>query len=133
MGCGRTGSRVAASLAGDGDVVTVIEKDPKQVARLPQSLVEDGTISFVSGDGTTAEALHQAEIEEADVFVAIAGSDTVNGLAAQKAKEIFGVSQVILRVKDPALGEMYSALGLEILSTTDVSVSQVVSSVAKSR
>ena len=83
--------------------------------------------------GATTHALRQAEIEEADTFVAIAGSDTLNGLAAQKAQEIFGVSQVILRVKDPALGEMYSELGLEILSTTDVSVSQVVSSVAKSR
>ena len=133
MGCGRTGSRVAASLAGEGDSVTVIEKAAKQVSRLPQSLVEDGTIAIVNGDGTTTEALRRTEIEEADVFVAIAGSDTVNGLAAQKAKEIFGVGQVILRVKDPALGEMYSALGLEILSTTDVSVSHVVSSVSRSR
>lgn len=133
MGCGRTGSRVAASLAGEGDSVTVVEKVPKQVARLPQSLVDDGTISIVIGDGTTTESLRQAEIEEADVFVAIAGSDTVNGLAAQKAKEIFGVGQVILRVKDPALGEMYTARGLEILSTTDVSVSHVVSSVSRSR
>ena len=71
--------------------MTIIEKSLKQLARLPQSLVEDGTISFVNGDGATTHALRQAEIEEADTFVAITGSDTLNGLAAQKAQEIFGV------------------------------------------
>ena len=133
MGCGRTGARIAAALAGEGDSVTVIERDPKQVAGLPQSLVDDGAITIVNGDGTATGALRQAEIEEADVFVAVSGRDTVNGLAAQKAKEIFGVAQVIVRVKDPALGEMYSAHGLEILSTTDAGVSQVVSAVSRNR
>ncbi len=133
MGCGRTGAQVAASLAGDGDQVVVIEKDVAQVARLPQSLVDEGSVTVVDGDGTTSETLARAEIEEADVFVAVTGQDTVNGLAAHKAKEIYSVGKVILRVKDPELGELYSSLGFEVLSTTDLGARQIIGSVSEIR
>lgn len=133
MGCGRTGLRVAVSLAGEGDRVTVIETEPAQIARLPQSLVDGGAITVVNGDGTTSEALAQAEIEEADIFIAVSGRDAVNGLAAQKAKEIYGVGKVIARVKDTSLAELYSALGLEIVCTTDLGVQRILGALSEAR
>ena len=133
MGCGRTGSRVATSLVGEGDRVFVIESDLSQVGRLPQSLVDEGAITVVNGDGTTSETLAQAEIEEADIFIAVSGRDTVNGLAAQKAKEIYGVGKALARIRDPALAELYSLLGIDVIGTTDLTVHQIVGTVAEER
>ena len=133
MGCGRTGARIATSLATEGDRVVVIERDRRQLGRLPSSLIDEGLVTVVEGDGTTSQALTRAEIEEADIFVAVSGQDTVNGLAAQKARGLFGVNKVVVRVRDPSLAGLYEAFGLDVLSTTEVAVERIMDSISSAR
>jgi trk system potassium uptake protein TrkA len=129
MGAGRIGSRVAASLAGDGHDVAVIEPDRRQLAQLPRSLVDDGTIKVVIGDGASAESLLAAGIEDADMFMALAGDDTLNGLAAQKARIVFRVRRVICRTMDEGLRELYTSLGITVASPTSLVTDAILHSV----
>ena len=128
LGCGRTGSAIAASLAAEGDRVSVIDKEISHFSRLTPSLIESGSVSIVEGDGTISSVLAQAEIEDADLFIALTGQDTVNALAAQKVRAIFDIKQIVMRVKDPSLGEMYSSLGYEVYCPTENAVSEIVES-----
>jgi Trk K+ transport system NAD-binding subunit len=92
---------------------------------------ENDSIRIIDGDGTLSETLARAQLEDADLFISVTGQDTVNGLAAQKAKLIFEVGQVIARVRDPSLAELYSSLDLGIYCPTDVAVSNIVESVTR--
>jgi trk system potassium uptake protein TrkA len=118
MGAGRIGARVALSLSTDGHDVSIIEPSRTQVMNLPRSQVDDGSIRLVIGDGSGSEAMLEAGIQDADVFLALSGNDALNGLAAQKAKTIYRTRRVVCRVKDEGLRELYTSLGITVTSPT---------------
>jgi trk system potassium uptake protein TrkA len=118
MGCGRIGAHIATTLWRHGHQVTVMDTEPESFLLLPQQMVEQDGTTLV-GDGTLEEDLHQAGIDEAEVFVAVSVRDSRNALAAQKAKHIFSVSRVVCRIGDPVRQEMYRGLGMEAVSPTE--------------
>ena len=120
MGCGRSGSTLAERMASANHRVFVIEPDRRNLARLPRSLVDSGAITVVEGDGTNSEALLAAEIEDADVFIAVSGRDTLNGLAAQKVKNYYRKRHVVCRVKDEDLRRMYESAGIATVNPTEL-------------
>lgn len=131
LGCGRTGSAIASSLAAEGDRVMVIDKVIRQFDRLPSSVVDEGAIGIVHGDGTLSNILLRAEVEDADLFIALTGHDTINAMAAQKVKQVYEVDQVIIRVRDPSLAELYTALGLSVYCPTEAAVSHIIESISR--
>lgn len=116
MGCGRVGAQLAALLDRDGHKVTVLDVEQYSFRRLPDNF---GGTALV-GDGTDEDALKEAGIEDADVFVSVTQGDNRNVMAAQIAKHIFNVPKVVCRIYDPLRKDMYSALGLETMSPTIV-------------
>ena len=114
MGCGRVGARLANLLEQAGHAVTVIDLNPASFGRLGS--VFQGTTMV--GNGIDVEALRRAGIEQADAFVACTQGDNRNIMAAQIAKEIFGVSKVITRIYDPIRKDTFATLGLDALSPT---------------
>jgi len=114
LGCGRTGSYLAKMLVAEGHQVTVIDKDSASFARLGRDFPGD----LVVGTGIDEDVLRQAGIEQAEAFVAVTHWDNANVMAAQVAKEIFGVPRVICRIYDPLRNEIYSALRLETICPT---------------
>lgn len=116
MGCGRVGAQLAALLDRDGHKVTVLDVEQYSFRRLPDNF---GGTALV-GDGTGEDALKEAGIEDADVFVSVTQGDNRNVMAAQIAKHIFNVPKVVSRIYDPLRKDMYSALGLETMSPTIV-------------
>jgi len=116
MGCGRVGAQLAALLDRDGHKVTVLDIEQYSFRRLPENF---GGTALV-GDGTDEDALKEAGIEDADVFVSVTQGDNRNVMAAQIAKHIFDVPKVVCRIYDPLRKDMYSALGLETMSPTIV-------------
>ena len=120
MGSGRIGARVASSLATDGHDVSVIELNRTQAMNLSRALIDDGLITLVIGDGSRSEAMLEAGIEDADVFLALSGNDALNGLAAQKAKSVYRTRRVVCRVKDEGLRELYTSLGITVTSPTSL-------------
>lgn len=116
MGCGRVGALVATALWSEGHQVMVMDTNAESFRRLPQDLQDTAVV----GDGTLEEDLRKAGIEEADSLVAVSARDTSNLLAAQMAKHVFRIKKVVCRVNDPARYEIYTQLGLEAVSPTQI-------------
>ncbi len=112
MGSGRVGARLAATMDAEGHAVTVIDKAQASLARLPASF--SGHI--VVGDATEEDVQKQAGVGEADVFVAVTQGDNRNIMAAQIAKELFGVPKAVCRIYDPIRQELFEKLGLHTFS-----------------
>jgi trk system potassium uptake protein TrkA len=120
VGCGRVGSRLASELDEEGHEVTIVDRDPGSFSRAAsrEALSQDFKGNFLVGDGTEADLLRRAGIEEADSFVAVTEGDNRNIMAAQIAKQIFKVPRVVCRIYDPIREEAYRKLGLEVFCPT---------------
>jgi len=114
MGCSRVGAQLAAMMDAEGHKVTVIDIDPFSFKRLPPTF--NGTA--LVGNGLDEDSLKKAEIEQADVFVAVTQGDNRNVMACQIAKHIYKVPKVVCRIYDPIREEMYRNLGLNTVSPT---------------
>ncbi len=120
VGCGRVGSRLAQELDRDGHDVTIVDNNPGAFSRFASRGVFSDTFrgSFVVGDGTEADLLRRAGIEDADCFVAVTQGDNRNIMAAQIAQNVFHVPKVVCRIYDPIRDEVYRKLGLSVYCPT---------------
>jgi trk/ktr system potassium uptake protein len=116
MGCGRVGGRLATLLDADGHEVTIIDVDSYAFRRLPADF--HGTA--LVGSGLDEDTLKRAGIEQAEIFVALTQGDNRNIMAAQLAKQIFGVPRVICRIYDPLRKDIFATLGIETFSPTTI-------------
>ena len=117
-GCGRTGSALAAALAASTRVVQVLDVSPSAFDHLPTSAVRQGRILPRIADITLEADLRAAGAQDANVFVAVAGSDVVNVMASQIALHMFRIGKVICSLDDPVKRDLYSTLGLTVISPT---------------
>ncbi|MEX2425920.1 MAG: NAD-binding protein, partial [Thermomicrobiaceae bacterium] len=72
----------------------------------------------VLGTGIDEDVQRSAGIETADTFIAVTDNDNTNIMAAQIARKVFNVENVLLRVYDPARAETYEGLGLTVICPT---------------
>jgi trk/ktr system potassium uptake protein len=118
MGCGRVGARVASLLDNTGNDVTVIDTDSRAFRRLPAAFRGETII----GTGIDEDVLRSAGIEDADAFIAVTNGDNRNIMAAQVARNIFDVPEVVCRIYDPVREDTYRRLGLTtVCPTTTIS------------
>ena len=127
VGAGRVGSSVAKVALAAGNEVSVLDEDPLSHERLdanqPTSW-EDAGGRFTVGTALEMDALLEAGVEEADVFVASTNGDNTNLVIAQIARKRFGVDRVIARVLDPARAAWYSEQGLETICPTQFAITE---------
>jgi trk system potassium uptake protein TrkA len=116
IGCGRTGAFLAELSDRAGDSVSIVDVERQAFKRLPNEFKG----SAVLGDGTDMDILRQAGIEKADAFLALTQGDNRNLMAAQVAKKIFGVGQVIAKVNDPIRASTYRGQGIYTFSRTTI-------------
>ena len=95
MGGGSLGLHVALDLIKDSHDVTIIEENENKCKFLATKL--DTTV--ICGSGTDRITLENAEINEADVFVAATGNDKTNLLASLMAKK-YKPGKIIARVNE---------------------------------
>ena len=125
MGAGNLGSSLARKLSDMGHKITVIENNPRAMSRLPRGRVDSGAMTVVHRDGSTGAAMIEAGIADADVFIAATGKDSLNGLAAQRAKTVFRVDRVMTAVKDEAARSLYDSLGIITIDKTALASDQL--------
>jgi trk system potassium uptake protein TrkA len=121
VGCGRTGSAVARRMLAAGHEVSVVDDDPLSHDRLDsdqETSWEDAGGRFTIGKAIERDALVEAGIEQADVFLASTNGDNTNLTISQIAQKMFEVPRVIARVMDPARAEWYESQGLETVCPT---------------
>jgi trk system potassium uptake protein TrkA len=118
MGCGRVGARIASILDHNGHDVSVIDTDPRAFRRL----APDFGGQTIIGTGIDEDVLRSAGIEEATAFIAVTNGDNRNIMAAQVARHVFNVPEVICRIYDPVREDTYRRLGLTtVCPTTTIS------------
>ena len=121
VGAGRVGSAVAKSALAEGHEVSVLDEDPLSHERLDAGQSrswEDSGGQFAVGTALEIDALEQAGIARADVFIASTDGDNTNLIIAQIAQRRFDVERVIVRVMDPARASWYGEQGLHTISPT---------------
>ena len=117
-GCGRTGAAIAGALSDSGCMVRVFDVTPSAFDRLQTGPEPNGTIIPLLGDITLESHLRRAGTQDADVFIAVSGSDSSNIIAAQIALHILRVPVVICRLDDPVKRDLYDRLDLTTVSNT---------------
>ncbi|MFA7283482.1 MAG: TrkA family potassium uptake protein [Candidatus Omnitrophota bacterium] len=129
VGCGRVGTELAKLLSGEGHDVVVIDKSHEALKRLGDTF---NGLTMV-GNGFDLALLKQVGIEKADAFCAVTDGDNTNLISAQVAKKIFSVPKVLARVYDPQRANIYSSLGLDIISGTMLFSSMLRDKIIESR
>ncbi len=105
------GSTVAKRALARGCEVSVLDEDPLSHERLDdanEGAWEDRGGQFTVGTALEIDALTEAGIEDADVFIASTNGDNTNLVIAQIAQQRFEVPKVVARVLDPARAAWYS-------------------------
>lgn len=118
-GCGRAGAALVSALCESGSLVQALDIAPSAFDRLPPTLIKNGRVQPRLADITLASNLRAARVQDADVFIALTGSDSVNVTAAQIARHIFRVPTVICRMDDPVKRDMYQNLEITAVSHAD--------------
>ena len=121
VGCGRVGSAVAKRALEAGHEVSVLDSDPLSHERLDKDQStswEDAGGRFTVGTALEVDALIEAGIEEADVFLAATRGDNTNLVIAQIAQRRFDVPRVVVRVADPGRAAWYAEQGLLTICPT---------------
>ncbi len=116
VGCGRVGAFLAGLLDEEGHAVTVIDLERSAFDHLPATYKGDTRL----GNGVDLDVLREAGIESADAAFMLTQGDNRNLMAAQIAKEIFGVRRVVAKVNDPIRANLYRTRGLITFSRTTI-------------
>ena len=129
VGAGKTGAGLASWFANHSHVVTLIEANLSRIEALQTQNIESGAISVVEGDGADRVYLEMAGIHNADVFIAVTGRDTLNGLAVQRALHEYRVPNIVMCARDEDLRILYESMGIKAISPTQLTVESIVSGI----
>src|SRR5471032_2275867 len=121
VGAGRVGSAVAKHALAQGHDVSVLDEDAlshEGLVEIEGQSWEDAGGLFTVGTALEVDALIEAGVERADVFIASTDGDNTNLTVAQVVQRRFGVDKVVCRVMDPARAAWYAEQGLHTISPT---------------
>ena len=127
VGCGRVGSAVAKRALDAGAEVSVLDSDPLSHERLDKdqtSTWEDAGGRFTVGTALEIDALIEAGIDRADVFLAATSGDNTNLVIAQIAQRRYKVKRVVVRVADPGRAAWYGEQGLHTVCPTQQAIDE---------
>lgn len=99
IGAGEVGRHLARSLQAEAELI-LIDIDPKALAGAEEGL----DVLTLVGCGTHRTTLARAEVDQADLVLAVTRNDPANLVVAAMAKRM-GAAQVVARVDDPAFYE----------------------------
>ena len=128
VGAGRVGSAVAKSSLAAGHTVSVLDEDPLSHERLDVELGQAWEAAggrFTIGTALEMEALEEAGIAAADVFIAATNGDNTNLVVSQIARQRFEVPKVVARVLDPRRAAWYAEQGLQTVCPTAIAIDQL--------
>lgn len=102
--------------------VVVIEKY-KELSEEISGEISDALV--INGDGTQTKTLEEAEVKNADFFIAVTGKDEVNMLSCLVARNM-GVKSVIARVGNPEYREVFKNLGIDHVISPEVTAAEYI-------
>ena len=113
---------IIRNFKGRSHQLTIINDD-KEVAN---KLARSSKLPVVLGDFTKVATLKEANIENADLFIALGHKDSDNYVGCLHARRQFGVKKCICIVQNPKNVEIFKQLGLDsVICSTETLVSSV--------
>lgn len=123
LGAGKVGEAIAKDLSEEDHDITLIEQDEKRF----ESMMNQYDIKGIVGNGGSYEILKEAEIDQADVFLAVTENDELNMIASVLAKKM-GAKETVARVRNPEYanlsGLMSSSLGITNIINPELQAAQ---------
>lgn len=114
IGLGTIGRTILKSLSGEGHTITIIDEERDKI----EGLIEKYDVSGVVGNGACLDIQKEAGAEDADLAIALTGSDELNVFACLVAKKC-GVPNTIARVRNPdyrsQILQMKDELGISMI------------------
>ncbi|MDO5826058.1 MAG: TrkA family potassium uptake protein [Methanosphaera sp.] len=110
VGAGRIGYNLASSMYEKHDI-TLIEKDKTQCEKIANLL----DCYIIHGTATNTKLLEEADIDNADFFVAATANDEVNLLSSVYAKD-HGVKKVISRLNNVEHRDIFAKLDIPFIN-----------------
>ena len=96
FGCGKIGATIIQSLAGEGHDIVAMDNDSKVVEEIANLY----DVMGLCGNGVDSETMLEAGVGDAELFVAVTGSDELNMLACFLARKM-GAKHTIARIRTP--------------------------------
>lgn len=118
VGAGRVGLNLAQSLIKEGLNVTIIEED----YTISEEVAEQLDTMVIQGDATSVQILEDADISDAQVFVAATGDDKVNLLSVVLSQNYPNIKKVIARVNDLDHEIAFKNVGVDITVSPESTV-----------
>lgn len=111
VGAGKIGFYLAKELLASAHVVSIIEKD---FALCEEAAKHLNNVLVINGDGCNLKFLSDAGIDRADIVAAVTGSDEVNLMVCQLAKQFTQVKRTVARVNDPQNTHTFNEIGIDV-------------------
>ena len=118
VGGGRVGLNLAQSLVQEGLNVTIIESDES----ISREIAGQVNAMVIHGDATSVQVLEDADIADADVFVAATGKDSINLLTSVLSKGYANVKKIIARVNELNHEEAFKRVGVDVTVSPESTV-----------
>ena len=123
VGGGKVGETLVANLCSEGHDITVIDRSDKVV----DQLCDRYDVMGYSGNGASYTVLEEADIEHADLVIAVTGHDELNLFVCLLARKA-GNCQTIARVHNPeynrAVNFIKDELGLALVINQEFAAAQ---------
>ncbi|MBQ6887302.1 MAG: Trk system potassium transporter TrkA [Lachnospiraceae bacterium] len=130
VGCGNVGATLAEQLSKEGHNITVIDTDDRKV----QNITNTFDVMGIEGNGASFSVQAEAGVENADLLIAITGSDELNLLCCLIAKKAGGC-HTIARVRNPIysreIGYIKEELGLSMIINPEYAAAMEIGRVLK--
>ena len=114
VGCGKVGMTLAEELTNEGHNLVMIDTNASKI----EAAIENFDVMGFVGNGSSFNVLLEADVEKADLLIAVTGSDELNLLSCLFAKKA-GHCKPIARVRNPVdnneLGFIKEQLGISMI------------------
>lgn len=131
-GGGDIGKTAASRLVEEGHEVVLIEEEREVCERIAENL----DMMVICGDATKPDILEKAEIDRAELVLALSGNDQGNLITALMAKEYRNNEEekgkrVIVRLDDPAFNTVCRKLGFEEIVNPKIATANHIADMAR--
>ena len=129
VGCGKVGSALAEVLS-DEHNVTVIDKNENLI----ETVINDNDVMGIAGNCLQTDVLEEANVDKANLFIAVTASDEVNILSCLIAKRM-KARHCIARVRSPEFDKqlvfMREELGISMMVNPDYNAANEIAKVLR--
>ena len=91
------------------DKLIIINDDPV----FAKTIADESKIPVIVNDFTKVYTLQDAEIEDADLFIAVSDNDVNNYIGCIMAKKLFKCKRTVATVKNPSNVKIFKQLGID--------------------